>query len=527
MHTDSSHPTLAELARTLDLSEADIEDAAEKIADRVQRLAELWQSNGQGDADSLKALRRIARQHRADLPQKDSLAQLLNRMTDTAWWRRALRKRFRVVEQHEIARGAVHSHASPYVSAKAMHRHKRNARRLAELLASLEAVNLDTGEALPLDELIATSQANPAMRRMAMMARIRGIEAHAEKKGDEALFVTVTAPSRMHARYEQSGQAVPNHDGTTPRQAQTYLHGVWRNAMRSAQRQGLTVYGLRTVEPHHDGCPHWHVLVFTRPGDADALIHTLRSYALADSPNEPGADVRRFTAKRIDPSKGSGAAYIAKYVSKNLDGHGVDDDTESEEDGPTAASHIVAWARVWGIRQFQFFGLPAITPTRELYRHNGEGLGSQALTQAHDACKAKDYAGYLGALEAHAIALDVRYEPRPSSRYAGEIAHAIRGLVASAADMQAPLTLTTRTETWRIQPRPAPHNDAGPAAPWTRFNNCAAPMKSRTCEPATEHVPVGRPARNGNCGQQAPPKGQARPTAQLKQPETHHANRIE
>lgn len=488
----SAPETLAELAQALDLTDPDIEDMAEHCAGQVRELAELWQAHGIPDAEALKALQRFARRRRVAFPTQTELAQILNRLTAAAWWRRALRKRFRTVEQHEIACGAVHRKASPYVSAKAMRRHERNARRLADLLASLECVNLDTGEALPLDDLIASSQANPTMRRMAMMARIRGIEAHATARGDKALFVTVTAPSRMHPRHE-SGQANGKHDGTTPRQAQTYLHGVWRNAMRRAAHLGLRVYGLRTVEPHHDGCPHWHVLLFTRPSDIEALLQTLRACALADSPNEPGADMHRFTAERIDPAKGSAAGYVAKYVAKSIDGHALDSDTESDDDGQTAAGRIVAWARLWGIRQFQFFGLPAITPTRELYRHDGQGLGSQALSQAHAACKAKDYAGYLAALESHSIDLDLQREPRPSSRYAGEFTDAIRGLVATAADLQAPVTLTTRTETWCIQPKPAQGASAATAAPWTRFNNCAGPLKSRTCVPSAA-LPIGRVA---------------------------------
>lgn len=481
---------LADLARAFDLSEADIEDEAERRAGEVRSRAELWQASGQADQDSMRSLQRMARRHYVTLPPKATLTQAINRLTSAAWWRRALRTRFRFVEAHQIAKGAVHRKASAYVSAKAYRRHERNARRLADLMASLEAVNLGTGEAVPMDELIATSQANPAMRRRAMMARIRGIEAHATSKGHEALFVTVTAPSRMHARHHESGHANPKHDGTQPHQAQAYLHGVWRNAMRSADHQGLTAYGLRTVEPHHDACPHWHVLLFTRPGDSAALIATLGAYALADSPDEPGAVARRVTVERIDPSKGSAAAYVAKYVAKSIDGHGVEGDTESDDDGPAAAGRIVVWARQWGIRQFQFFGLPAITPTRELYRHSGQGLESQALTAAHAACKAKDYAAYLGALESHAIGMGVHYEPRPSSRYAGEITRAIRGLIASACDITKPLTLTTRTETWCIQPRPAKAPAAGVASPWTRFNNCAPPLKSTAY--ALSIQPAGR-----------------------------------
>ena len=128
-----------------------------------------------------------------------------------------MRKRLRVVEHHAILRGAVHRHASPYVSEKALRRFDIDRRRLAALMASLEVVNVGTGEVMPLDEVIAGSQANPANRRAAMMVRIKGIEAKARTKAHAGLFLTITAPSRMHVRHA-SGQRNDKHDGSNPRQ---------------------------------------------------------------------------------------------------------------------------------------------------------------------------------------------------------------------------------------------------------------------------------------------------------------------
>ena len=390
---------IAALAAAFDLTDGDIEAAAEKIAGQVQRMAKLWRTQRTPDPIATKYLCSMAARHHVELPAKDGFTQRLNRMADPAWWRRALRKRVRTVEHYAILRGAVHRQASPYVSAKALRRFEADRRRLAALLASLEVMNVGTGEVMPLDDVIAASQANPANRRMAMMVRIKGIEARARGKEHDALFLTITAPSRMHTRHH-TGQANSQHDGSNPRQVQTYLHGVWRKAMRSMQRDGLTAYGMRTVEPHHDACPHWHVLLFAAPGQAEAIVGTLRAHALADSPDEAGAAEHRFKVERIDPAKGSALAYVAKYVSKSIDGEGLGNDIESDTSGTDTARRIVAWARRWGIRQFQFFGLPPITPMRELYRHDGEGLGSAGLTEAHQACKANDHAAYLGACEA-------------------------------------------------------------------------------------------------------------------------------
>jgi hypothetical protein len=494
--------SLSTLAAAFDLTDSDVEFEGDRLGRQVQRMASRWKAAGTPETKVRRALRKLASRHHVDMPSRDGLAQLLNRMGDASWWRRALRKRLRIVEHHAIQRGTVHRRASPYVSEKSLRRFDADRRRVAELIAGLELMNAGTGEVLPLEDVVAASQANPANRRRAMMARIKGVELAALAKGHEALFLTITAPSRMHARHSVSGLANERHDGSSPRQVQSYLHGVWRRAMRSLQRDGLAAYGLRTVEPHHDGCPHWHVLMFAASSQVDAILATLRTHALADSPNEPGAQARRFVVERIDPSKGGAAAYVAKYVSKSIDGEGVDRDNETSETGANTARRIVAWARRWGIRQFQFYGLPPITPMRELYRLDGEDLASAGLAAAHTACKANDYASYLAACEAHDVRLSVQYVERPSTRYADEVSRAIRGLFARAIDLGAPLELITRTEKWVIQTRKREPVGADFEPPWTRFNNCAGPMKSTTCD---------LPGRDSAAGQARLPNHHKRP----------------
>jgi len=497
-----SQRTLAALADEFDVSGPRIDELAQRAAEQVHTWCRMWRSMGTPEEAQRVELRRLCRRFTVDLPACALVAQQLNRMCAPAWWRRALRQRFRIVEQHQRIAGKVHRQASAYVSPKTLHRHRRRAVQMAQLLDGLEAMNLNTGEARPLPELIEKSQANPAMRRAYLMSRIRGIEAFANDKGDRSFMATITAPGRMHSFYA-TGHAVSGYDGSNPRQVQAYLHRVWRNAIRAAKHAGIKAYGLRTIEPHHDGCPHWHVVVFVAADDMDALQAILRRYALADSPNEPGAAERRVTFENIDPTKGDAASYVAKYIAKAIDGHCLDRDDETDMTGPQTAERVTAWSSLWGMRQFQFFGLPAITPTRELYRLPTIDSHCQALTDAHKASRAKDYARYLRAVATGTdLTLRVDYEARRSSRYEDETTLAIRGLVVHAMALGAPLELVTRTEQWVIQPRKVQAVAGGDCLPWTRFNKSATPEKSTGCAGSCE--PKAAPAR----GQ--PPKGRRR-----------------
>ena len=463
-------------AVTFDLTEQELADCAERAAFCVREKLGEWGMKATPVEEVVKALHRLCRAYHIKAPSKGGYRQMINRMTDAAWWRRSLRLRHRYVELHQIQAGRVSRHGDSFVSTKTLKRHERRKKRNSELLATLDVINQQTGEVIHLEDVVEASQANPANRRKALMARIKGTETYAKSLGHVALFLTITCPSRMHAVHYAGGRN-DRYDGTSPRHAQRYLHHVWNTAMRSASHKGYQPYGLRVVEPHHDGCPHWHVLVFIDSEQADGFSSLMRRYALADSPNEPGAAERRFTVERIDQAKGSAVGYVAKYVSKSVDGEGVDSEEETGLDGKHASRRVVAWSSTWSIRQFQFFGLPAITPTREMYRLDGSQMPSEGLRAAHQCSKANDYAGWMQACKAYGLHFKVNYSQKASTRYSDEITKAIEGLSVQADDLAGVLELVTRTEEWRIEPRRSKRQEAtqseGLASPWTRFNNSA------------------------------------------------------
>ena len=451
---------------------------AEEIRDTAkQASASAWRVITQHrDEDSARrALLNLADRYKIEPPNCDDIAKIVNRMTSPHWWRRKLRRHFQKAEAAFIRMGFVHKHAAAYLSDEAYARFESQQRSTVRLLGQLEAVNTDTGETFTLGELAEHSLSNPKNRRAEVMVRVKGIEHHADRIGYRGLFLTITCPSRMHARQSGSGAANPKFDGSTPRHAQGYLQKkVWEPARAKLERHGIDYFGLRVVEPHHDGTPHWHMLVFVKPEHEAELLAILRSYALRADPDEHGAAEHRFKVEVIDKAKGGAVAYVAKYIAKNLDGEGVGIDHESGEAGSSSAPRAVAWARQWCIRQFQPFGTPSITIWRELRR-------LRELTPAQEAMfgavwKAADegcFADYLILQADKAARIAPLWQEEESVRYRGEKSRRVIGLSIPVANGE-PVEFITRGARWEIRLRDTESEgeNARLSSPWTRVINC-------------------------------------------------------
>ncbi len=316
----------------------------------------------------------------------------LARLVDELWWRRALRNTHALLlEGTSIDLGLVRHGRGCYISDDSLKRRTAQRRRNSRTLENVAAIN-DRGQEFTLADIAARGVANAAIRRAELMTRISGFEVIARDCGHRAQFVTVTCPSRMHRWRRGSDDSTPNpsYDGTLPNQAQRYLANQWSKARAALARAGLRVYGIRIAEPHHDGCPHWHLLLWhgsvTDQGeDASANLEEIlhRYFLLNDSPTEAGAAKHRVTIEHIDPRKGSAVAYVAKYVAKNIDGYKVGSDLYGNP-ALQSSARVDAWASTWRLRQFQQIGGPPVTVWRELRRVHPFNAPADAVQSARD-----------------------------------------------------------------------------------------------------------------------------------------------
>ncbi|WP_293932755.1 replication endonuclease [Iodobacter sp.] len=333
----------------------------------------------------------------------EALEGAILRLMDSAWWIRKLRVHQKQALEHErIKFGFVGKSQSPYVSYDELIRFVAQRTKSKNTLENIIVVN-DLGEEFTLADFVALSVSNPEIRMAELMTRIAGIESIAQELGHCGLFITVTCPSKFHAqKLDYSGTHSIRNDKYqeyTPKQANEYLCNVWGLLRTALSDHGIKLYGIRVAEPHHNGCPHWHMLMFVEPKYRATVVRLFRRYFQAMDKDEPMAWKYRFNVKDIDWKRGSAAGYLIKYLCKNIDGTGMIDaqgflaaDFDSDLDVIHAAERVNAWASCWGIRQFQFIGTPPVGIWRELRRIDGEV--SEEFTAAADAADRGDWAEF-------------------------------------------------------------------------------------------------------------------------------------
>lgn len=465
-----------------DVKPEEIRQAWERVAAEVMRLEVI--------PPAFEQLRRKKRR-RKPVPY-ELIPPSLARMLCADWWYSKLwQMRCEWREEQLRAVCLVNKKASPYVSYEAVIHKREQRRKSLEFFRSHELVNED-GDTLDMEDVVNASNSNPAHRRNEMMACVKGLELIAEMRGDCAVFYTITCPSRFHATLN-NGRPNPKWTSATVRQSSDYLvdtFAAFRKAMHKAE---LRWYGVRVAEPHHDGTVHWHLLCFMRKKDRRSITTLLRKFAIREDREELGTNTGpRFKSELINPRKGTPTSYIAKYISKNIDGRGLAKEI-SKETGRSlrdSAEHVSAWASLHRVQQFRFFGIPGRQAYRELRllagqtaRVQGERkagapvLDNPRLDAVLAAADAGCFATYImkqgGVLvprKHHLVRTAYELNEEPSAY--GDHGIRIYGIWSSIVEGK----ICTHAVKWKkvrkavdVQEATA---DQGACAPWTRGNNC-------------------------------------------------------
>ncbi|GAA0498937.1 replication endonuclease [Tatumella terrea] len=407
------------------------------------------------------------------------------------WYRRLWQMRCEWREEQMRAVCLVSKKASPYASYEAVIYKREQRRKSLEFFRSHELINED-GDTLDMEDVVNASNSNPAHRRNEMMACVKGLELIAEMRGDCAVFYTMTCPSRFHATLK-NGRPNPKWSTATVRKSSDYLVDTFAAFRKAMHKAGLRWYGVRVAEPHHDATVHWHLLCFMRKKERRSITALLRKFAIRDDREELGANTGpRFKSELINPRKGTPTSYIAKYISKNIDGRGLAKEI-SKETGRSlrdSIENVSAWASLHRVQQFRFFGIPGRQAYRELRLLAGQAkrvmgkckagtpvLNNPRLDAVLAAADAGCFATYImkqgGVLvprKQHLVR--TAYELNDEESAYGDHGIRIYGIWSPIAEGR----ICTHAIKWKKVRKAVDVEEAvadqGACAPWTRGNNC-------------------------------------------------------
>jgi hypothetical protein len=472
----------SDLFVTDDVKPEEVRQAWERVAAEAMRLDVI--------PPAFERLRR--KKHRRKPVPYDLIPGSLARMRCADWWYRKMwQMRCEWREEQLRAVCLVNKKASPYVSYEAVIHKREQRRKSLEYFRSHELVN-EQGDALDMEDVVNASSSNPAHRRNEMMACVKGLELIAEMRGDCAVFYTITCPSRFHATLN-NGRPNPKWTSATVRQSSDYLVDTFAAFRKAMHKSGMRWYGVRVAEPHHDGTVHWHLLCFMRKKERRAITALLRKFAIREDREELGNNTGpRFKSELINPRKGTPTSYIAKYISKNIDGRGLANEI-SKETGRSLrdnAEHVSAWASLHRVQQFRFFGIPGRQAYRELRLLAGQAAWQQAdkkagapvldnprldavLAAADVGCFATyimKQGGVLVPRKHHLVSTAYELNEEPSTY--GDHGIRIYGVWSPIVEGR----ICTHAMKWKMVRKAVDVQEAtadqGACAPWTRGNNC-------------------------------------------------------
>ena len=152
----------------------------------------------------------------------------------------------------------------------------------------------------------------------------------------KALALTMTAPGEYHPKGRPGVTNTSWHHAGCPdaRASKDWLQDAWRILQKKLYNKGIAVAGLRTVEPHKDGCAHSHAVLLCQPHQAEDVREAFWSVF----PNIKANQINYVNSLE-------GAIKFGHYIQK------------CQRYGDPKYERAQAWYKVNRIRSFDFFGV--------------------------------------------------------------------------------------------------------------------------------------------------------------------------
>lgn len=324
------------------------------------------------------------------------------RISDARFWRRAIRVILMREREHFFLRlRLVGTTAEAYVSDAQLSTRIAQLKRQQQWMKETVLVPRYLCPGSDMTELLTLKQvaSSPKTRFAKLYAFVKAMDDISQEQDLATGMLTLTLEPQWHPNPSHGANSW---NGASPRQAHQSMATRWQSVLRDLDRLGVGLSGLRVVEPHKDGCPHWHLWLLYQPEAETAILRTVMKYfpnklkirnpRKAKAKSGPSTDVMydnleslrsgvgrclthpkegaQVELARIDRSIGSGASYAMKYLLKTVDGGeqlnqecGLfpDEKTAAMQEKRQAqlavAKRVDAYRSLWGINAAQLFGV--------------------------------------------------------------------------------------------------------------------------------------------------------------------------
>ena len=205
----------------------------------------------------------------------------------------------------------------------------------------LENFNLDISDKfVNMLENTYSANLNPKKYFAEINNRVNTMVSNAKDQGLKPIFITITAPSNYHRKYD-NGDLHINPNDTAKDLTQIWNKFTNLQVFQKMKKElNISLTYFRVYEPHKSGVPHLHALLFLPP---EYILRVKKKfYEYFTDKSKWGANIGgvgfRYTWYK---EKGGAVGYVMKYILKTFK------DTNS-----TAVQHAVYWYIKYNVRRF-------------------------------------------------------------------------------------------------------------------------------------------------------------------------------
>jgi len=316
--------------------------------------------------------------------------------------RRRLRRRAATARQHLAALlGTIGAGGAPYADHYAV-TCWRERQAAAEAFGLSRVLLFEDGQQVPLWGVMESSR---KARLAALYAQTLGLDELTQRRGLLPVFLTMTLPPQHHPnpRHGQPYAGLEWEDAPCPGETDAAMGGLWKQLRARLAADDIDLLGLRVVEPHQDGCPHLHAMMYLQDQEQSNRL----DWHLQELCPEP-VKGERIASKlmTLDRTKARPATYVMKYLLKCLPAHedaAVHADGTVRDGDPDHLAHyaeVQAWASERRLRRFAWLGLHGIRTTWQRIRAMTDDEIEYAPDAVQEAAHAMREGAWADALEA-------------------------------------------------------------------------------------------------------------------------------